>query len=98
MSIRLITVDVDPERGVMLQFDRTSLTMQTCQTASFSFSSFPLTEAHVQYNLVTCTMYDVISCSSFVRYYLAFVRCTISISEPLLLQYLVLGELRSLLT
>ena len=34
-SIRLVAVDVNPKRGVMLRFDRTSPTMQIHRTASF---------------------------------------------------------------
>ena len=43
------------------------------------FFSFPHPEAHVRYNLAA----------------LLSLVCTISISEPRILQYLVLGELRS---
>ena len=43
-------------------------------------------------------VYDMISRLVHVRYNLSMPHCMISISEPLLLRYLVLGEFRSLLT
>ena len=43
-------------------------------------------------------VYDTISRLSCVRYNLASLLCTISISEPPLLRYVVLGEYRSLST
>ena len=66
MSTKLVAVDVDPERGVMLRLDFTH--MQIHWTASFPFL-IPHTEAHVRYDLVffLCTirsdglhMYDTI--------------------------------------
>ena len=58
MSIRLVAVDVNPKKGVMLHLDWTSLNMQLCRTASFTFFSLPYTKAHVQYNLASfsCTI------------------------------------------
>ena len=76
----------------MLRFDRTSLTSQIRWTALFPFLFLPPTEAHVQYNLKVSVRYDAILSIS------KSLSCTISISEPPLLQYLVSGELQSLLT
>ena len=80
-------------------------------TASFPFLLFPTIEAHVRYrshghllyNNICCltrVRYDLLPvlCRFDVQYDLATFHCTISISEPPLLRYLVLGELRSLST
>ena len=60
MSTKLVTADVDPERGVMLRLDFTH--MQIHWTALFPFS-LPYTEACVQYNLVSllCTIQSRVS-------------------------------------
>ena len=66
-------------------------TSQIRQTASFPFH-YPFSQK---------PMYDTIWQCYFVRYDLVAIHslsCTICISEPPLLRYLVLGELRSLLT
>ena len=92
--------------GRNLCYDRTTSLTQTRRTASFPFS-YPSTVAHVRYDLATsCRVFGAIRSSdhrviSFVRYDLPAsfaLLCTISISEPLILQYLVLGEFRSLST
>ena len=59
------------------------------------FFCYPFTEAHVRYYLVGVLLYDTISRLSCVWWDLICLSCTISISEPPLLQYLVLGEYRS---
>ena len=56
---------------------------------------YPFIKAHVQYYLIGVFLYNMISGLSCVRYDLACLLCTISISEPPLLRYLVLGEYRS---
>ena len=69
----------------------------------FSLFSLPNTKAHVRYDLVAFSVrYDLVAFSVrydlvalFVRYNLSTSTCTISISEPHILRYLVLGELRS---
>ena len=85
--------------------------MQIRWTASFPFLLFPTIEAHVRYRSHRHLLYNNIWCLTHVRYNLlpvlcqfdvqydlATFCCTISISKPPLLQYLVLGELRSLST
>ena len=73
----------------------------------FSFLFPPHTEAHVQYDLValSCMIWslgslvcDMILHLIHVQYNLLVLSCTISISEPPLLRYLVLGGFRSLST
>ena len=99
MSTRLVAMDIDLKRGVMLRFDWTSYTTQIHQTASFFSLPFSLT-LKPMYNTdlawSPCTI--PILFETRIQYYLEAISCTISISEPPLLQYLVLGELRSLLT
>ena len=51
MSIRLVTVDVDPEEGVMLRSDY--ITYADTSDCFVSFFSTPYTVAHVRYNLAT---------------------------------------------
>ena len=89
MSIKLVAVDVDPEEGVMLRSDFTYL-RRYIGLHRF-FSHFPHTEAHVRYDLADAFLPDAISSLVLVRYDLLPFRCTISISEPPLLRYLVLG-------
>ena len=59
MSIRLITVDVDPEEEVMLRFGWTSpkhADTSDCIVSFFLLPPYP--EAHVRYDLkaLTCTI------------------------------------------
>ena len=83
-------MDVDPKEGVMLRLDYiTYADTLDCLVYFFLFPS---------------TMYDMIwrpLLSYPVRYDLkasCVLLCTISISEPRILRYLVLGEFRSLST
>ena len=67
-------------------------TLQMHRTASFPFPTHPHIEAHVQYALVLFSVrYDLVLFSCTIQSGAAL--CTISISEPHLLQYSVLGEL-----
>ena len=74
------------------------ITTQIHQTALFSFFFLPHTEAHVWYDLMVPSLYDKILWLFLIRYDLLTFPCTISISEPRLRRYSVLGELRSLST
>ena len=84
---------------------RLQLITQIHWTASFSYLFLPYIEAHVRYDLAVplCTirscgfpLYDMISWLLSMRYYLPTSTCMISISDPRILRYLVLGEFRSL--
>ena len=91
------TLSIDPKKADC--YVRTSiLTTQIRRTASFPISFLPFTEAHVQYDLATLTCTIRSDDSSLYDTILSVVGCTISISEPRILQYLVLGEFRSLST
>ena len=79
-------------------YDRTSFYYTDTSDCIVSYLSLPYTEAHVRYDLAvpTCT---IRSCSSYLYdTILLIIRYTISISEPHILRYLVLGEFRSLST
>ena len=56
MSTKLITADIDPERGVMLRLDFP--TYADTLDCIVSFLTPPHTEAHVRYDLVNllCTI------------------------------------------
>ena len=61
MSIRLVTVDVDLEEGVMLRLDY--ITYADTSDCLVSFFSNPYTVAHVRYDLMTSQwrlLYDMI--------------------------------------
>ena len=57
MSTRLVAVDVDPERGVMLHLDFTLL-HRHIGLPCLPFLSLPFIEAHVRYDLIllSCTI------------------------------------------
>ena len=75
MSTRLVAADVNPERGVMLRLDFTHT--QIPWTAPLLFSP-PHTEARVRYDLMSLSLYDMISrCSLPVRHAPAPLSCTI---------------------
>ena len=84
---------------------RTSLYFADTSDCLVSFSTPPFIKAHVRYNLMTCVRYDSISAFDWPLYctmqsgvWLVLSQSTISILEPPLQRYLVLGELQSLST
>ena len=82
MRIRLVAADIDPEEGVMLRSDFTLL-RRYIGLPHFSFLPF----------LSLKPMYDTIWSIFLGTIRISGVLCTISISEPHILQYIVLGEL-----
>ena len=93
MSIRLVAVDVDPEEGVMLQSDYIIYADTSDCLVSFLFNPAhrsPCTIRSGNFLVARTVRYDL-------EVFLVLL-CTISISEPLILRYLVLGEFRSLST
>ena len=86
-------MDVDPEEGVMLRSDY--ITYADTLDCLVYFFFYPYTVAHVRYDLAASFLFYPVRYDLTASFALP---CTISILEPRILRYLVLGGFRSLST